>query len=157
MSTKFNMGGHDFYYDEVVLCGKGGASVFAIKDVVDAKEYDLYWVVIPIKGDWEKGISNPKDGRVVCMCKELIDAKMIAASINISHSLSSGVMGLDEFIKGKFKSLESKYDTDAMSKEIHRLHKEGKSDDEILNIMQNKRETFLRKKPAETKKDGGEW
>ena len=162
MSTinKCNIGGHDFYYEEVYFGPKGGASVFAIKDEADAKKFDLYWVVIPIKGDWEKGISNPKDGHVVCMCQNEIDAKMIAASINISHGLSIGLVkdgDLEKFFKSKFKSLEDAYDIDAMSKEISRLRREGKSDAEILDIMKSKRESFRRKKPTETEKDGGEW
>lgn len=154
--NKCNIGGHDFFYKKINYGPIGGVCVFAIKDAVDAKEYDLYWVVIPVVKDWEKGCSSPKDGHVTCMCKEEIDAKMIAAAINIAHGLSSKVIGLDEFIKNKFKDIEDKYDTDAMAKEVSRLHREGKSDEEILKLMKDKRESFLRK-PAEVKKDGGEW
>ena len=144
--NKCNMGGHDFYYEQICFGMKGGASVFAVKDVADAKEYDLYWVVLPVgKQDWEKGCSTPKDGRVVCMCKEEIDANMIAASINIARDLATKIEHSDT------------YDTDAMAKEIRRLHSEGKSDAEILNLMKDKRDTFLRKKPTEPKKNGSEW
>ena len=154
--NKCNIGGHDFYYEQIPYGPTGGVGVFAIKDVVEAKEFDLYWVVIPVKQDWEKGVSNPKDGHVACMCKEEIDAKMIASAINIAHDLSMKIGGLDKFIKNKFKILEDKYDTEAMEKEIRRLHSEGKSDAEILDIMQSKRKSFLLK-PTETKNDGGEW
>jgi cytochrome c-type biogenesis protein CcmH/NrfF len=41
-----------------------------------------------------------------------------------------------------------------MASEVDRLHKEGKSDTEIIETMKSKRESFLRKKPA---KNGGEW
>lgn len=156
--NKCNINGHDFYYEQIPYgLTKGGVGVFVVKKVEEAKEFDLYWVIIPTKQNWEKGVSNLEDGHVVCMCKEEIDAKMIAAAINIVQDLSSSAMGLGEFIKTKFKDFDYKYDIDAITEEIRRLRKEGKNDAEILDLIRDKRETFLRKKPAETKKDGGEW
>jgi hypothetical protein len=151
------MGGHDFYYERITLSDKGGAAVFAIKDVIDAKEFDLYWVVVPLKYyDWEKGCDSPDKGHVVCMCKDICDAKMVASAINIAHHISFKV-DLDGVIKSMLKPLGDTYDTDAMTKEIHSLRREGKSDDEIIEVMKNKRESFRRKNPTETKKNGGEW
>jgi hypothetical protein len=159
MSTmsKCTMGGHDFYYERVPLLGDGkGVAVFAIKDTVDAKEFDLYWVVIPTKSEWDKVLESPKDGHVTCMCKEVIDAKMIASSINLAFTLHSKIDTIGDAIKDKFKVLEDMYDTDAMAKEIQRLKDEGKSDAEILEAMKSKRDSFRRKTPAK-KNDGGEW
>ena len=153
--NKCNIGGHDFYYEQINFGPAGGASVFAIKDVVEAKEFDMYWVVIPIN-DWDGGVANPKDGHVACMCKGKIEAKTIASAINIAQDLSSRVT-LENLIKTKLKSLEDKYDLNAITEEVVRLRNEGKSDDEILDLMKDKRETFLRKKSAETNKNGGEW
>lgn len=156
MSTisKCNIGGHDFYYERVpLLSDKSGAAVFAIKENAEAKEFDLYWVVVPVKSDWDKGCESPKDGHVVCMCKCEIDAKMVASSINLAFAIHSNAGDIED----KFKTIESKYDTDAMSKEIKRLHDEGKSNDEIFEIMKSKRESFRRKNPTEIKQDGGEW
>lgn len=151
------MGGHDFYFERVPLLGDNkGVAVFAIKDEADAKEFDLYWVVVPTKSDWDKGLESPKDGHVTCMCKEEIDAKMIASAVNLAFSLHSKIGDITDVIKGKLKVVEEEYDADAMAKEIVRLKKEGKSDAEILEVMKGKRETFRRKKP-EAKKDGGEW
>jgi hypothetical protein len=160
------MGGHDFYYERVPLLDDGkGVAVFAIKDTVDAKEFDLYWVVVPVKSEWDKELESPKDGHVICMCKEVIDAKMIASSINLAFTLHSNIdiINIDiigdtikDKFKEKFKALEDMYDTDAMAKEIQRLKDEGKSDAEILEVMKSKRDSFLRKTPAK-KSDGGEW
>jgi len=159
MSTmsKCTMGGHDFYYERVPLLGDGkGVAVFAIKDPADAKEFDLYWVVVPTKSDWDKVLESPKDGHVTCICKEVIDAKMIASSINLASTLHLKIDTIgDAIIKDKFKVLEDMYDTDAMAKEFRRLKDEGKSNTEILEAMKSKRDSFRRKKPA--KNDGGEW
>jgi hypothetical protein len=156
---KCNMGGHDFYCERVPLLndddGKGVA-VFAVKDDADAKEFDLYWVVIPAKSDWDKVMESPKDGHVTCMCREVFDAKMIASAIGLAFSLQSKIGDIGDAIKDKFKVIEDMYDTDAMEKEIRRLKDEGKSDAEILEAMKSKRDSFRRKTPAK-KNDGGEW
>lgn len=154
MSTmsKCTMGGHDFYYERVPLLGdgKGVAAVFAIKDkdMVDAKEPDLYWVVVSTKPEWDKVLESPKDGHVTCMCEEVIDARMIASSINLAFTLRSEIGTIGDAIKDKFKVLEDMYDTGAMAKEIRRLRDEGKSDTEILEAMKSKRDSFRRKTPA---------
>jgi hypothetical protein len=153
---KCNMGGHDFYCERIPTYEDGdfkGASIFAVKDKVDA-EVDLYWVVIPLPSDWEKGCSSPDKGHVVCMCREAIDARMVAMSINLAFAINDKVGDIESLIKNKLKILEDTYDTDAMASEVDRLHKESKSDTEIIETMKSKRESFLRKKPA---KNGGEW
>lgn len=161
MSTisKCNIGGQDFYYEHIPLGDKvGGAKIFAIKDNADAKEFDLYWVVIPINhSEWDNGCPSPDKGHVLCMCNDIGNAKMIASSINIAHYISFKFKDLDKIIEREFKDFEDTYDTDAMSKEITRLQSEGKSNAEISKIMTSKHESFLRKKPTENKKDGGEW
>jgi hypothetical protein len=90
------------------------------------------------------------------MCKEVIDAKMIASSINLAFTLHSKIDTIGDAIKDKFKVLDDMYDTDAMAKEIQRLKDEGKSDAEILEAMKSKRDSFRRKTPTK-KNDGGEW
>lgn len=158
MSTmsKCTIGGHDFYCECVpIFEDSKGVAVFAVKDNADAKEFDLYWVVVPVKSELDKVLESPKDGHVTCMCKEVIDAKMIALSINLALALHSKIDTIGDAIKDKFKVLEDMYDTDAMAKEIRRLKDEGKSDAEILKAMKSKRDSFRRKTPA--KSDGGEW
>lgn len=159
MSTisKCTIGGHDFYYERVPLRINNGVAVFAVKDEADAKEFNLYWVVIPPKLDWDKILTSPKDGHVACMCKNSIDAEMIAFAIDFTFNLLKPNIGIDNAIKDALKDLNENYDTDAMEKEILRLNKEGKTDAEVIEIMKSKRETFLRKTPAPAKKDGGEW
>lgn len=155
--SKCNMGGHDFYFERVPLLGDNkGVAVFAIKDDADAKEFDLYWVVVPTKSDWDKVLESPKDGHVTCMCKEVVDAKMIASAINLAFHLYYKMDDITDAIKGKFKVIEKEYDTDAIMKEIEHLKSEGKNDAEVMEILKSKRETFRRKKP-EAKSDGGEW
>lgn len=146
------------YYKRIPLSPKGGGtSVFAIKEHPDDEGFNMYLVVVPDHSKWDEGCPAPSDGHVICVCNGVNDAKMIAAAVNIAHGLiASKADIINSLVEDKCKSLDNTYDTSAMSREIGRLREEGKSDEEICEIMRGKRESFLRKKP-ETKNDGGEW
>lgn len=161
--SKCNIGGHDFFYERVpIVLGEGenkredkrGVAIFKIADE-DEGHVELYWCVIPTSRDkWDEGCESPSDGHVMCMCRNEMDAKMVASSVNISRDIVSTQGTIGEILRKKFAKLEDKYDTDAMSKEIDRLAKEGKSSEEVLEYMMSRREEFLRKKDI---KEGGEW
>ena len=141
---------------------KRGAAAFR---VIDKDGTETFWVNTPATIDkFDDGVATPNDGRMVAFCHSKDDAKMVAAVINISVHITR-----INNISSPETELEKLADTlgldiDKMSAEIQRLKAEGKTANEVIEILKPRMDEFLTnegkaKKDALLKeaKERGEW
>lgn len=157
--TKFTTDNHEFGCEKLhPEHFKTGACAFK---VIDGDKDASYWVVVPptlsdqMTGEYK--IETPNDGRVCAFCMNEQDALAVASSICIAV----GVAAKGGACKKELADIAQKvakdigFDLDALGSEVRRLTSEGKSAEEISEILKPRMEEFCTKKPSDTK--GGEW
>ena len=158
--TKFTIDNHEFGYEK--LCPehfKTGACAFKI---IDGDNNATYLVVAPptlsdqMTGEFK--IETPSDGNVCAFCMNEQDALMVASSICIAAGVAAkakeGKKALAAVAEKVAKDIC--FDIDKLNAEVKRLKDEGKTAEEVREIMKPRMEEFLTRKP-DTKSEGGEW
>lgn len=120
------------------------------------KDGDVRYIVVAPHSLSErtKEIKTPNDGHLCAFCPDETSALMVAASIGIASTVATGMVD----IKPQFGGLVT-FDVDALRSEVNRLRKEGKSVDEVREILKPRMEEFVKKDggSSDDKKEGGEW
>lgn len=156
---KFTIEGKEFECEKLHP-EKFGTGACAFR-VVDDEGNKMNWVVVPntleqlLKRDCP--LETPADGHICAFCVSENDAFMIASSINIASGvIKSGQKLYKTAEEAENMAKELGFDINAIKAEIDKLHKEGKSSEEIREIM-NKRICEFMKDGHKDKKEGGEW
>ena len=157
--TKFMMDDHEFECEK--LCPEHFDTGVCAFKIIGDDNFTSYWVVTPPElSDQMTGkykIETPNDGRVCAFCMNEQDAMMIASSIAIATGVASVNSYLaKEEVDSKTRKLAEKldFDLDALEAEVRKLKAEGKSSNEISEILKLRMDEF-KKKPAAD--EGGEW
>lgn len=157
--TKFTMENHEFGCEKLMPEHfKTGACAFKI---IDGDKDTTYWVVAPptlsdqMTGEYK--IETPNDGHVCAFCMNEQDALMIASSVCIAATVA-GSSGEPKKIQCDLTQKLAKdlgFDIEKLEAEVKKLKAEGKTADEVREILKPRMEEFRKKPAADTK--GGEW
>ena len=141
---------------------KRGAAAFR---VIDKDGTETFWVNTPATIDkFDDGVATPNDGRMVAFCHSKDDAEMVAAAINVSVHVA--IINNNSSPETEFEKIADMLglDIDKMRAEIKRLKAEGKTANEVVEILKPRMDEFLTnegkaKKDALLKeaKERGEW
>ena len=149
--------GHKFQYEKLHEDRfKKGVCAFRM---VDEDGDTQYLVFIPrTLSECDKEIKTPNDGRMCAACIDEISALMVASSIGIASSVAkladTKAKAVTESVEEIAKGLG--FDVDALRSEVNKLRKEGKSAEEVREILKPRMEEFRKKNPQSDTK-GGEW
>lgn len=154
--------GHKFQYEKLRE-DKFKKGVCAFK-MVDEDGDTQYLVFTPhtlseqVEG---KEIKTPNDGRLCAACPDEMSALMVASSIGVASSVANRA---DAKVKAMKQSVEELakgmgFDIEKLEAEAKRLKDEGKTLEEVQEILKQRMEEFLMpgaSKPS-AKQEGGEW
>ena len=140
--------GHKFQYEKL-MPEKFKKGVCAFK-MVDEDGDTQYLVFAPraLEEQMEgKEIKTPNDGRLCAACPDEQSALMVASSIGVAASV---VHIADTKAKAVTESVEEiarglGFDVDALRSEVNKLRKEGKSAEEVSEILKPRMEEFRKK------------
>ena len=156
---EFEMNDGEQFKCEKLMADKFEKGTCAFK-VVDADGNTSYWVVCPVtlQGQIDgEVIDTPNDGHVTAFCMSEQDALMVASSIcvaaNITHIEKKALADTVEHIAKQFG-----FDIEKLDAEVKRLKAEGKTLEEVREILKPRMEEFKRADvKADAKQEGGKW
>lgn len=155
---EMKMSGKTFWYEKVMPEQfKKGACAFRVKD---EEGDENWWVVVPptLKAQLEGvAIDCPDDGHIAAFCMNEQDALMIASSVCIAATVagSSGELKKIQCDLTQKLAKDLGFDIEKLEAEVKKLKAEGKTADEVREILKPRMEEFRKKPAADTK--GGEW
>ena len=148
--NEMKLGGKTFQYEKVMPEQfKKGACAFRVKD---ADGDENWWVVVPptMKEQLDgMPIDCPNDGHIAAFCMSEQDALMLASSVCIAANIA-GLQGTKDVLKKIQSDLTQKlskdlgFDIDELEAEVKRLKAEGKTADEIKDILKPRVDEFRR-------------
>ena len=148
--NEMKLGGKTFQYEKVMPEQfKKGACAFRVKD---ADGDENWWVVVPptMKEQLDgMPIDCPNDGHIAAFCMSEQDALMLASSVCIAANIT-GLQGTKDALKKIQSDLTQKlskglgFDIDKLEAEVKRLKAEGKTADEIKDILKPRMDEFRR-------------
>ena len=157
--NEMKMGGKTFQYEKVMPEKfKKGACAFHVKDP-DGDEN--WWVVVlpTLKAQMEGvAIDSPDDGHIAAFCMSEQDALVIASSVCIAATVAGSSSELKKIQCNLTQKLAKDlgFDIEKLEAEVKKLKAEGKTADEVREILKPRMEEFKRTGgSADTK--GGEW
>ena len=156
---EMKMGGKTFYYEKV--CADkfhNGACAFRVKD---EEGDENWWVVVPptLKAQMDGMVIDcPDDGHIAAFCMSEQDALMLASSVCIAANIAGSQDKLKKIQCDLTQKLAKDlgFDIDKLEAEVKRLKAEGKTADEVRDILKPRMDEF-KKAGGSPDTKGGEW
>lgn len=156
---EMKMSGKTFWYEKVCADKfEKGACAFRVKDEEGDEDW---WVVVPptLEAQLEgAAIDCPDDGHIAAFCMNEQDALMIASSVCIAASVANLSTVKEKAMKQSVEELAKGmgFDLEKLEAEVKRLKAEGKTAEEVRDILKPRMEEFKKSDTPDTDK-GGEW
>lgn len=130
---------NEFQFDKLETgIFKRGAAAFR---VVDKDGDESFWVNVPAsKEAFDDEIVSPKDGVLTAICHSEEAALVVASSINIAYEVAYAKQRASDI--DKLANILG-FDNAKLRAEVKRLKEEGKSLDEVSEILKERSDEFL--------------
>lgn len=156
---EMKMSGKTFWYEKVCADKfEKGACAFRVKD---EEGDENWWVVVPptLTAQLEgMPINCPDDGHISAFCMNEQDALMLASSVCIAANIAGSQGALKKIQSDLTQKLAKDlgFDIDKLEAEVKRLKAEGKTAEEVRDILKPRMDEFKRAGDSPDTK-GGEW